>query len=335
MGDGDGANTGQPKDVRDAAKDVIDHDTKNAPAGRPGKTSATGTRVAMGGRTISKPVVAGAVAAVALVAIGAGVYAATSGGSSKTTNAVATASSSSSSPASSSSTASPVGGGQSSVNVKTMDIRFVQSEFATHYTVNATDTAGLPLRYQWVLEPPANDPNCNNHGNVHSTNSEFVWAHGDQDGCDHTKQGPLGHDGTVDLIVTDGKFACQAEFKGTQGANDAPNASANFEPCARLGTSTASVVILDNEAHLGGIICQGGTITFHWQFRGANPGDPVVVRFSGPGLPAEQTFTIGADGTIDQTFPISGAGNWTTDIVSIAGKPPPNQNTHGDARATC
>ena len=120
--------------------------------------------------------------------------------------------------------------------MKTLDIRYVPSEFATHYAVNAIDTAGLPLRYQWVFQPPANDPNCNNHGNVHPTTAEFVWVHGDQDGCDHTKQGPLGHDGTVDVIVTDGKFTCGAEYKGTQGANDAPDATANFEPCTRIST---------------------------------------------------------------------------------------------------
>ncbi|MGA7912958.1 MAG: hypothetical protein WCC30_15630 [Candidatus Dormiibacterota bacterium] len=32
---------------------------------------------------------------------------------------------------------------------------FVQAEFATHYSVTATDPAGRPLTYKWSLVPPA------------------------------------------------------------------------------------------------------------------------------------------------------------------------------------
>ena len=51
---------------------------------------------------------------------------------------------------------------------------------------------------------------------------EFVWYHGDvgsyagsQYGCDHTKMGARGHQGTVTLIVHAGVWTCRAEIFGS------------------------------------------------------------------------------------------------------------------------
>ena len=60
------------------------------------------------------------------------------------------------------------------------------------------------------------------------TGAEFVWRHGDQHGCGHTMQGPLGHEGTVSLIVSDGQTQCSASDSGSRGPSDRPDASAVF-----------------------------------------------------------------------------------------------------------
>lgn len=331
--EGTGGGPGQPKDVRDVAKEVIENDVKNAPAGRPGKT--TPNTAAVGGRQTSNALVAGVVAVLALAGIGFGIYSLTNGGSGQPGTSAAASVPGSTTPAGSPSGSSATGG-QSSLNVQPMGIHFVQSEFATHYIVNATDSAGLPITYQWILEPPANDPGCNNLGNVRGTTSEFVWHHGDQDGCDHTKQGPLGHEGTVAVTVSDGQWACRTEYQGTEGPNSSPDAAVPFGPCMKVGGSTASVIILDNKAIVGGDICfAGGTVHFEWTLGNAKPGDAVAVRFSGPGLPAQTTLTVGAGGKFSVDFPIKGSGSWTSDLVSIGGQPAPTSNGHNGTSAKC
>jgi hypothetical protein len=73
---------------------------------------------------------------------------------------------------------------------------FKSDEFATHYTVvNTNDPGGsvdlATATYAWTLTPPENDKDCNNHGILASTASEFVWKHGNfdepghEDGCHH------------------------------------------------------------------------------------------------------------------------------------------------------
>jgi hypothetical protein len=114
-----------------------------------------------------------------------------------------------------------------------MQVNFVQSEFATHYKVQATDTAGRALAWSWVLEPPSDDPGCNNHGVLSGADAQFVWHHGDNDGCNHAKEGPTGHLGTVEVTVSDGLWSCVASFFGTQG-NGSPDAKAFFSPCRQL-----------------------------------------------------------------------------------------------------
>ena len=106
-----------------------------------------------------------------------------------------------------------------------LQVTFVQAEFATHYKVDASDSAGLPITYAWTLTPPTVDPACNNYGNLTSSSNEFIWRHGDQDHCDHTKQGALGHLGIVSVVVSDASSRCSGSYGGTEGANGSPTAS--------------------------------------------------------------------------------------------------------------
>ena len=106
-----------------------------------------------------------------------------------------------------------------------LQVTFVQSEFATHYKVDASDSAGLPITYAWTFTPPTVDPACNNYGNLTSSSNEFIWRHGDQDHCDHTKQGALGHLGVVSVVVSDASSRCTGSYGGTEGANGSPTAS--------------------------------------------------------------------------------------------------------------
>jgi hypothetical protein len=117
--------------------------------------------------------------------------------------------------------------------------KFVESEFATHYTV---DVEGLTLvampakvRYSWNLfivcvDPgcqakpasgyigPALDNACNNSRNVSSTASEFVWHHGDRNGCNHNWQGHSGHQASISVEATTPGgigWKCIAHFYGS------------------------------------------------------------------------------------------------------------------------
>jgi hypothetical protein len=124
-----------------------------------------------------------------------------------------------------------------------LQVTFVPSEFATHYEVGATDSAGLAITYAWTLTPPTADPACNNHGNLTSSSNEFIWRHGDQDHCDHTKQGALGHLGIVSVVVSDTSSSCSASYGGTEGANGSPTASVPLTCTALAGAPplTASI----------------------------------------------------------------------------------------------
>lgn len=103
---------------------------------------------------------------------------------------------------------------------------------ATTYTVAATDPDGDKLTYSWVLDPPANDPNCDNLGHLISRQRTFVWHHGDSvasGDCDHSVEDARGHQGTVYVHVSDGVWRCTAVYDGTvSGAGPRP------EPCVRI-----------------------------------------------------------------------------------------------------
>jgi hypothetical protein len=115
-----------------------------------------------------------------------------------------------------------------------IEAKFVDAEFATHYTVEAQDLDSKPIRYRWSLELELVDPAgaknpgvadsaaaidlaCDNHKKFTGTGDEFVYRHGDppRDNCNHATMGPKGHQASVIVVVTDGKWECVAEYAGT------------------------------------------------------------------------------------------------------------------------
>jgi PKD repeat protein len=122
----------------------------------------------------------------------------------------------------------------STVSLSPITANFVQSQFTTHYSVFASDTAGHPLTYKWSLKlqlidksgaanpglpgsHAAVDPGCNNHGKLTSSATTFAWQHGDASlgNCDHTKMGHSGHQGRITLVVSDGVWSCTTSYNGT------------------------------------------------------------------------------------------------------------------------
>jgi hypothetical protein len=118
---------------------------------------------------------------------------------------------------------------------------FVDTEFATHYTVDAFDLDSKKLTYRWTLEleliDKAGAPNpslpgsgaavdlgCDNHGKLTASTDEFIWHHADapKDNCDHNKMGPSGHQASIVLVVSDGTWACVAEYAGTNNGKSKP-----------------------------------------------------------------------------------------------------------------
>lgn len=54
--------------------------------------------------------------------------------------------------------------------------------------------------------------------------SDFTWHHPsgtpvDKYHCDHTMMGPLGHQGLISVVVSDGVSECTATYKGTNSTN--------------------------------------------------------------------------------------------------------------------
>ena len=96
--------------------------------------------------------------------------------------------------------------------VLTADFR--SQDFATYYSIAVTPANKAHVTF-WTLTPPAVDPGCKLFAKSASTQDSAVWKHGDEDGCDHTKMGPEGHQGVVTATVSDGTYACTASYPGT------------------------------------------------------------------------------------------------------------------------
>jgi hypothetical protein len=98
---------------------------------------------------------------------------------------------------------------------------FVQADFATTYTIEASARQGGALTFRWALTPPAGDPTCTNFAPVNPPGvspNRAVWHHnGDADGCSHSSQqtGARGHLGTVRVFVTNARWSCEATYLGT------------------------------------------------------------------------------------------------------------------------
>ena len=127
----------------------------------------------------------------------------------------------------------------SPLSITKITAAFVPNDFATHYTIGDPVDLGKKVTITWTLEltlvdapgaqapgegPPGAtvDETCNNHGTLKQVGgTEFTWKHGEQDGCDHGKMGPQGHQGIVTVVVQEvgGPWSCEAEYKGTNSAS--------------------------------------------------------------------------------------------------------------------
>ena len=99
--------------------------------------------------------------------------------------------------------------------VSPITANFVSEQSETVYTITASDPDGDRLLRDWKLTPPAADPTCNDFTFDSSTPNEAIWHHGNDNGCDHSKEGPRGHLGTVTVAVSDEHWTCTASYFGT------------------------------------------------------------------------------------------------------------------------
>ena len=132
---------------------------------------------------------------------------------------------------------------QAAPKVEPLHANFVQSAFATFYTIKVEAPPGTSLRYEWSLKPPAADPACDTFAQVKLNPASAVWHHGDQDGCDHTKTGPQGHPGTVTVTITALPFVCTATFLGTETADGPAATCVDQRPAAPTHTIVSPKLI--------------------------------------------------------------------------------------------
>jgi hypothetical protein len=85
-------------------------------------------------------------------------------------------------------------------------------------------------------------------------------------------------------------------------------------------------------------ICRGGTLQLTITLVGIPAATKVVLQLTGTGLPPSLTLALdpGKQVTRDFTVPGSkGPTTWTSQILSIGGKPPPTSGAHVAAFAQC
>jgi hypothetical protein len=127
----------------------------------------------------------------------------------------------------------------------TIHAQFVAAESATHYTaiVTGAPLGEVPVVVFWKLTPMQIDPN----GQVDATctktaqgpvSSEFIWHHGDHEGCDHKKEGTRGHQGRISIKVELRDWDCETTYDGSTGVPPdgptelcTPLVAATTDPC--------------------------------------------------------------------------------------------------------
>ena len=93
---------------------------------------------------------------------------------------------------------------------------FDEDRRATVYTVELKSEAGRPLAadsYSWTLQPPADDPTCDELLVSATTPSEATWFHADTDGCTHKG---VDHAGVVSVTVKHDGYTCTATYQGSK-----------------------------------------------------------------------------------------------------------------------
>ena len=100
---------------------------------------------------------------------------------------------------------------------------FDSTKRLTVYTEDATkSTDSGYLDYDWTLLEH-NDPSCIFFEPRTPERNQATWHHGDDQGCNHALEGPMGHVGTITVLVADDHFKCFAFYNGSQGPNGMPN----------------------------------------------------------------------------------------------------------------
>jgi hypothetical protein len=106
--------------------------------------------------------------------------------------------------------------------LKPLEAEFDSTNRQTVYTERATDPDGRHPTYHWTLVEH-NDPTCINFEPNKPSENQATWHHADNQGCNHSLEGPRGHVGTITVIVRDGRFECAAFYNGSQGDNGSPS----------------------------------------------------------------------------------------------------------------
>jgi hypothetical protein len=138
-------------------------------------------------------------------------------------------------------------------------------------------------------------------------------------------------------VKGDGKPYCKS-LKIATSTTAAPTSS---KPTSTTAPPTGVVIIAGHElgwAQTTPDICKGGTITLRLTLEGIPPDTQVKLQLTGSGLEPTLTLTLdpGFEVTRDFTVPPSkGPVSWTSQIVSIGGKPPPSSGAHVAAFAAC
>jgi hypothetical protein len=106
----------------------------------------------------------------------------------------------------------------------TIHAQFISAESATHYTAIVTNVplGDVPVVVFWkltLMQIDSNgkvDPPCNKTENG-SVSTEFIWHHGNTDGCNHDLEGLHGHQGRITVKIHLKDWDCLATYDGSTG----------------------------------------------------------------------------------------------------------------------
>jgi len=188
----------------------------------------------------------------------------------------------------------------------------------TCYKVKAFDDDGDRLTYAWDLVPPVQDPTCNVF-HVLADTQTAVWHHGDEDHCDHTKEGPDGHEGTVWATVKDGSYTCVVTYLGTNSNPTNPNFFSDCFPAGKNVLALAKAMIGPSGGGTGTVTsspagincdtsCSGAAAAFapssQVTLTATADSSSTFVGWSGGGCSGTSTcsLTVSSDQTVMATF---------------------------------
>ena len=114
-----------------------------------------------------------------------------------------------------------------------------------------------------------------------------------------------------------------AHSRGSSPAPTGPSSLTGGSTSPPPVSSFSNVELPNNTLSFVPGVCPAATLHLSWTLTGIAPDTAVVIHLSGRGVPSSLTFRASPGVPFGQDFPISGAGTWSTTIVSIGGQPPP------------